>query len=68
CGEAGMYFDPPDVKSMAETISKIFDNNALRLDLIAKGLERSELFGFEKTAERLSVLFEKVLHDSRLKT
>lgn len=61
CGEAGLYFNPHEVKSIAESLRNILDNTALRMDLIAKGLERSKLFSYEKTVDSLSVLFNNIV-------
>lgn len=49
-GEAGIMVNPDDVEGLAQAISKVLENQALREELIAKGLERAERFSWEKTS------------------
>ena len=50
-GDAGLYVDPFNVESIADAIKKIASDQNLREKLSQKGLKRSKLFSWEKTAE-----------------
>lgn len=59
-GDAALLFDPHDVEAMRETIRRVLEDEALRAELVERGLERAKLFSWERCArETLSVL-EKV--------
>jgi len=51
-GEAGVLFDPYQIKEIARTMEKVVLNKNLRLELIEKGLERSRKFSWRKCAEK----------------
>jgi glycosyltransferase involved in cell wall biosynthesis len=61
CGDAAYYIDPRQVDSLAEGIYRVIGDDALRQDLIRKGLERAKLFSWERTAEEHLKLFEEAL-------
>jgi glycosyltransferase involved in cell wall biosynthesis len=58
CGDACLYVDPYDVNSITKSIARVLTNKELREDLRAKGLERAQLFSWEKTAKEVLDLFE----------
>lgn len=51
-GEAAVYFDPLQVSQIAEAIRRLWTDEGLRAELIAKGLEHSKLFTQEAFNER----------------
>jgi glycosyltransferase involved in cell wall biosynthesis len=51
CGDAAYYVDPYDVESIAEGMYKVLTDEAMRRNLIEKGLERAKLFSWEKAAK-----------------
>jgi glycosyltransferase involved in cell wall biosynthesis len=56
-GDACLYVNPEDVADIAKKIIDLIENPALRKQLIAKGLQHSKKFSWEKTAkETLEVL------------
>jgi glycosyltransferase involved in cell wall biosynthesis len=60
CGNAASYFDPRDIKSMADGISRVITDQALRDDLIERGRIRSANFSWQRCAkETLTVLLER---------
>jgi glycosyltransferase involved in cell wall biosynthesis len=61
CGDAAYYVDPHDVESIAGGIHRVLTDEALRQGLIEKGLERSRLFSWEKSAREHIEVFEEVL-------
>jgi glycosyltransferase involved in cell wall biosynthesis len=61
CGDASLYCDPLDVKSIAETLIQLLSDSSLQDQLRRKGLERVKLFTWQKAATQLSRIFEEVL-------
>lgn len=60
-GDAAVYFDPRDPKSMAQAMSRILDDPGLAKELSARGLLRSRKFDWSKAgAAAYSVLREAV--------
>lgn len=50
-GDAGILTDPYSVESISEGIYKLLNNEGLREELIAKGLERVKKFTWDNSAE-----------------
>ncbi len=44
CGDAALYFDPYDVKDMADKIIQLYSDDELYKSLVANGLKRLEAF------------------------
>src|SRR3989339_594678 len=49
--EAALFFNPHNIKSMADSLEKIIIDKNLREDLIAKGYRNVEKFSWEKCAQ-----------------
>lgn len=64
-GNAGIMVDPLDVQSLAISIQNVLLNEALRQKMIGKGLERAELFSWEKTAKETAQIYNKILNDHK---
>jgi len=57
CGDAAYYVNPEDENEIANGIIEVLSNNNLKSQLIAKGLERVQLFSWKETAlEHLSFI------------
>ncbi len=52
-GGAAALVNPRDAKQLAGKIFEVLENKKLRNELIAKGLERSKIFSWQKTAEEM---------------
>jgi glycosyltransferase involved in cell wall biosynthesis len=52
-GDAALLVDPTSVEQIAHTIEQIVNDNALRLCLRKKGMERAAQFSWEQTRERV---------------
>ena len=52
-GDAALYCDPFNVPDIADKLSIISNNDSLRAELSAKGLERSRLFSWDRSAEKV---------------
>ena len=59
-GDAAIYFDPYDPADMAEKIELVLNNENLRQELIAKGYKRIKRYSWEKSAQKLLEIIEKV--------
>ena len=57
-GDAAILLNPLDAGSMANKIFEILDNQKFRGNLIARGLERSKIFSWKRTASDLFKIIE----------
>jgi glycosyltransferase involved in cell wall biosynthesis len=67
-GEAGVYFDPTEVDSIAGAIRMFLESPAQRDALAALAQERSALFTWEESARRLLVCFDELTGGSNGKS
>lgn len=51
CTDSVLYIDPYKIEEMAAAMEKLSQDDHLRAELIKKGLQRSEMFSWEKTVE-----------------
>ncbi len=65
-GDAPLYFDPYDEKSIEESIEKIACDEKLREYLINKGLERVKKYSWDKTAAQTLAVYKEVFKTSNL--
>lgn len=63
-GDAAIYCDPFSVDSIAEAMARMWQDAALRNNLVAAGLERATLFSWDRAAEGLWSSLERMLHPS----
>ena len=49
-GEAALLFDPRSVADIKETVAALLEDDALRADLSARGLEQADRFSWQRTA------------------
>jgi glycosyltransferase involved in cell wall biosynthesis len=59
-GDACMLIDPHDVPGLASGIQKVLSVGNLRNDMIRKGIARSRLFSWEKSAGRLLEIIRSI--------
>ena len=57
-GDAGLFFDPTDVASIAATISQFLADSRQRDDLARRALDRAGLFTWDRSAQALIDHFE----------
>lgn len=62
--QAVLYFNPYDVKEIAFAMEKIYHNDNLRLELIAKGYDLIKKYSWEKMARETLLIYDKVLNVS----
>ncbi|MBL4863174.1 MAG: glycosyltransferase family 4 protein, partial [Crocinitomicaceae bacterium] len=60
-GNAAVYCDPFDTNDICEKLTMLASNEALKEELSQKGLERSKLFSWDKSAEEVWAVIESVL-------
>ena len=61
-GDAGIMIDPYDIEGLAEAMDKVLTNQALRQEMIKKGLKRAKRFSWEKMARETLKVYESVLN------
>lgn len=64
-GDAGLLVNPYNSDEIEKGIYSILFNDHLRGELIQKGLQRSKLFSWGKTAKGYIKVYERVLNSSR---
>jgi alpha-1,3-rhamnosyl/mannosyltransferase len=60
-GDAGVLADPRSEDSIAEQIAKLMSDDRLRDDLARKGLERANLFSWDKAARECLEIYRELL-------
>ena len=61
CGDGAYYVDPGCVNSITRGIYDILSDEDLQKNLISKGLERTNLFNWEKAAKKTLNIFKELL-------
>lgn len=59
-GESALLIEPKDVEALASAIEQVITDQALRQELIARGLEHVKKFSWEKAARELLTVYERV--------
>lgn len=59
-GDAALYCDPFDIGDIAAKMVRLANDAALQKELIDKGLERSKIFSWNKTAETVYEVLRKI--------
>lgn len=60
-GDAAIMVSPDDIRGISHEITRLANNPVLHGHLKKRGLERSELFTWQKSAEQLSVVIDKAV-------
>jgi glycosyltransferase involved in cell wall biosynthesis len=63
-GDAGLYFDPYDLDSLIDGMSKMLSSNGIRNSLINNGIKRGGGFSWKKTAEETLQVYKKVVNNN----
>ena len=59
-GDAALFVDPYDPKSIADGISKVLENEDIRADLQHKGYARADRFSWEQSVRRVRDIYREV--------
>jgi glycosyltransferase involved in cell wall biosynthesis len=60
-GDAAVLVDPYDAGSIADGVLSVLGNEALRLEMIHKGLARARQFSWERSVARTHDIYMDVL-------
>ncbi|MEO5499439.1 MAG: glycosyltransferase family 1 protein [Candidatus Saccharimonadales bacterium] len=60
-GDAALYFDPTSVQDMTKTIASIIDDESVRKDLIAKGVQKAGEYSWKRMAQQTRAVYNLVL-------
>jgi glycosyltransferase involved in cell wall biosynthesis len=63
-GDAGVLVDPQDWEAIADAICHLHNDPVFYQELVNQGLERVKAFTWEKTAEQIAEIYEKLLKES----
>jgi glycosyltransferase involved in cell wall biosynthesis len=59
-GDAGITLDPKDEESLSKIMLDLYQDDSLREEFAKKGLNRSALFSWEKSADELVTIYQKI--------
>lgn len=59
-GDAGITLDPKDEESLSKIMLDLYQDDSLRGEFAKKGLNRSALFSWEKSADELVTIYQKI--------
>ncbi len=62
-GDAGLFFEPTDVKAMAQVIRRLLANPSERETLASRALERSRIYDWNAAAKTLISDFESLVNE-----
>lgn len=61
CGDAALYFEPDDTAALSGLITSVMTDNALATELGVRGRARAEHFSWQRSAQELAKVFDRVL-------
>ena len=67
-GSSGYYFDPYNIKSIAESIAKLLENSEEREILSKNGKVRAEKFRLHHITKEINKRFNDINHEKKIKT
>ena len=59
-GDAGVLVDPQDVDAIAREMARLWQDEALRRELAARGIERARSFSWERTASQTLSVYTRL--------
>ena len=63
-GDAALYFDPKSISEMAKCITKVWKDDILAAEMVAKGLERSRRYGQAQFSQHLVSVIDSLFNKS----
>jgi glycosyltransferase involved in cell wall biosynthesis len=57
-GDAALLVDPLDVEALAAALARVMADEALRVDLVARGLDQVQRFSWQRCAEETLQILE----------
>jgi len=61
--DAVSYFDASDITNMVKVISELLEDDKLRKSYVIKGLERASLFSWDKSAQKVIEIYDKLINN-----
>lgn len=58
-GDAALLFDPRDPEAIAHALARLWEDEDLRADLVARGRERAEALSWKRSARLMRVLYRE---------
>jgi glycosyltransferase involved in cell wall biosynthesis len=65
-GEAGLYFNPLDVRQMAQALHAALDDPALRREMSHRGLHRARMFTWQAAADQVYAILRQAHEESQV--
>ncbi|HEY9827396.1 MAG TPA: glycosyltransferase, partial [Stenomitos sp.] len=62
-GDAGLCVDPESPQEIADAIYSLYENPVAYKTLVVRGLNRVKSFTWEKTAEQVAMVYEKLMKE-----
>jgi glycosyltransferase involved in cell wall biosynthesis len=63
-GDAGVYFDPTDVRSIAAAIGSLLNDQEYRELLAGRATRQAALFTWDASARALLTCFDELVHEA----
>ena len=60
-GDAAHYFDPSDVRAMADAVNEVLTDKELRADLVKKGRARAARYSWQEMAKQTLAVYRQIL-------
>ncbi len=67
CGDAALYFDPFDVDSISEALTRAITDSQLRIDLSRQGRVRAAQFSWLQSAQQTLAVYEQAARPTSLR-
>lgn len=65
-GDAGVLVDPTNYQAIADAVCHLHKNPVYYQELVEKGLARVKSFTWERSAEKIAEIYEKILYKKQL--
>ena len=66
-GDAPIYINPKSETELGEAILRVTNDDTLRRQMIEKGQRNIKRFSWEKTASKLSIIYDKICSNEKVK-
>jgi glycosyltransferase involved in cell wall biosynthesis len=66
-GDAAVYFDPDDIESLRDTMTRILSDKHLQTSMIEKGLSRATAFTWQRTAEQTLETYDRAISTTNVR-
>lgn len=67
-GDAALLVDPLSVEAIRDGLRRLLEDDALRVDLASRGLERASQFSWRRAADETHAVYSRVVQGARAKS